>query len=144
MSRPLKLLAVCLIAVALSLPATALGASSSRRAQLTNVTSLSYDCNAGANKGGAHEGSVKFTLDSPSAGYITLDIVVRHAWPTETYYIYLGPYSCANFIGYSLTTDSSGNAAGTFVAYGYGYSTFYVWMGNYSATDALATQAVTF
>lgn len=50
MTRTFRLFAISLIALSLALPASALGASTSRRSALTNVTLSSYDCALGANK----------------------------------------------------------------------------------------------
>lgn len=142
MSRPLKLLAVCLIAVALSLPATALGASTSKRAQLTNITSTGALCSStGAIKGGAHEGSVKFTPDG--AGNMGLTVVLRHALPYTQYGIWLWAACGPVFVDY-VNADSSGN--GTFtgsVFYGSGTG-FWAELDAPGGADVLATAVVTF
>jgi hypothetical protein len=148
MNRKLVVGLLSAAVLALALPVAALGAPSSRRAQLTNVTGGNYDCTAGANKGGAHEGSVTFAPDAGAIGSLDLTIVVRHAQPNSTYHIYLTsvPHDCSSNTGQTLTTDARGDGTTTVVANGWGDSTFWVLLQDTAIfpPDELATQAVTF
>jgi hypothetical protein len=147
MSRPLGLLAVCLIAAALILPATALGAPSSKRAQLTNVSVVGRECATGANKGGAHEGSVKFSPNATTAGSMDMTVVIRHALPGTLYNIFLEDAACGEYGAGSVTTDSQGNGTVAISVPLNGSTATSFWAYLYddpTATDSLATGVVTF
>jgi hypothetical protein len=135
-----------LLVVAMSMPATALGARTGTRAALFDVTSVGYDCTAGANKGASHVGSVTFTPNTPFAGYVDLRFVVRHLLPNTSYYLHVAsPFDC-NMQYSGILTDANGNADQTvsFNADGTGNMTLFVWLEgtNGGPYDVLATKAV--
>jgi len=147
MTPTVKVLAICLMALSLALPAAALGASTTRRAALTNVSVVGRECLTGANKGGAGEGQVKFSPDATTAGYMDLTIVIRRAIPDTQYNIYLDTTACAEFYGGTLTTDSGGNATVTVSVFLDGSAATSFWAYLYddpTNLHSLATRAVSF
>ena len=147
-ARVSLVLTAALLALAVALPGSAAASATSKRSSLTNVTDVGADCLTGARKGGSHEGSVTFTPSAPGPGYFTLEIVVRHALPGTTYYLYSTNVSggCVVATGYSLTTDGSGNylEPGAFEYLGNASTTYWVELSTAGFTDSLATKAVTF
>jgi hypothetical protein len=147
MTRVLGLLTISLMALSLAVPAATLGASATKRAALTNISLYSYDCTLGANKGGAHEGSVKFAPDPVVAGRMELTVVVRRANPDTNYLVTFMVNACEEtFAGY-VPTDSHGNGTASFTMYyGSGATSFWVRLGDIAggSDDYLASAAVTF
>jgi hypothetical protein len=141
--RLLVVLTVGALAVAMVLPATTAAGPINKRAGLTNVTVSGTDCATGAIRGGSHEGSVTFT-QVPPAGWVYMQIVVRHAVPNTTYLLGLGtPANCLNISSFSITTDALGNFSGARSADFVNTGTTY-WLELWTSTDQIATAAVTF